>query len=130
FAAKPKAIIIVWCEKSHTVANERRLICTNKRKENYKKDSSTKTHKCSSGVNDVSVQLHDQVPLLGADDLGQGVPSRHPEHPRAADDGPLEQLGEHRPAQDGEGAAVVLPRGEHEVDGRKQRRFLQGGLRE
>jgi hypothetical protein len=58
----------------------------------------------------------------------QRVPSRQPERARAADDGHLPDLGHGLvPAEDGDGAAVVLAGLEHEVHGHQERQHVLAG---
>ena len=73
----------------------------------------------SSVVIDVGVVLKNKLHLSSSsrpDEPADGVASGHPELAGAPNDAPLHpRLRQHRPAQDGEAAPVVLSGGEHEV---------------
>jgi hypothetical protein len=81
-------------------------------------------------VPDVEIVLDGGIAGLEVEGVRAGlrVPSRHPEHAGAADDGHLPDGGEHLvPAHDGDAAPVVRAGLEHEVHGHQQRHRALAG---
>ena len=71
----------------------------------------------------VGVVLQDKqvVGVRRLNHLAKRIPARHPEHARAADDGPLHDRAQQGAAEERQGAAAVGALREHEVKHRQER---------